>query len=68
MGARPGFGGLAGRICGRVALALAIVAIFVPINGILISCVASALVASFHGEFAEHSHSYAAPGGLRVGW
>jgi hypothetical protein len=51
-GARAGFGGLVGRICGLVALALAIVAIFVPINGILISCVASALavVAALLGE------------------
>ena len=52
IGARAGFGGLVGRICGLVALALAIVAIFVPINGILISCVASALavVAALLGE------------------
>jgi hypothetical protein len=51
-GARAGFGGLVGRICGLVALALAIVAIFVPVTGILISCGASALavVAALLGE------------------
>ena len=51
-GARTRFGGLVGGICGLVALALAIVAIFISINGILISCVASALavVAALLGE------------------
>jgi hypothetical protein len=50
--ARAGFGERVGRIGGLVALGLAIVAIFVPINGILISCVASALavVAALLGE------------------
>lgn len=51
-GTRAGLGGLVGRICGLAALALAIVAIFVPINGILISCAASAIavVAALLGE------------------
>lgn len=28
----------------------------------------AALIGSFHGEFAEHSHSYAGTAALRVGW
>src|SRR5690348_7625651 len=51
-GAQAGYGELAGRICGLAALALAVVAIFVPVSGILVSCGASAVavVAALLGE------------------